>query len=61
MPRKSTNSPMPSAFAKLAGFFLLCGVVASVAVWHWWPLLLFGVVILCCLVVANKIEEKYPR
>lgn len=55
------KSPMPGAFARLAGFFLICGAVASVAVWHWWPLLLFFVLILCCLMVANRIETRYPR
>jgi amino acid transporter len=52
---------MPAAFAKLSGFFILCGVIASVAVRHWWPLLLFGVLILLCLMVANKIEANNPR
>ncbi len=55
------KSPMPGAFAKLAGFFLICGTVGAVAVRHWWPILLFVVAILCCLVVANRIEAKYPR
>jgi protein-S-isoprenylcysteine O-methyltransferase Ste14 len=61
MPRKPTDSPMPGAFAKLAGFFTVCGLVGSVAVGHWWPMLLFGTLIFLCLLVANRIEEKYPR
>lgn len=55
------KSPMPAAFAKLSGFFIMCGVIASVAVRHWWPMLLFGVLILLCLMVANKIEANNPR
>lgn len=55
------SSPMPGAFAKLSGFFILCGLVASVAVRHWWPVLLFLVLIFLSLLVANKIEEKNPR
>jgi len=55
------KSPMPGAFAKLAGFFIVCGLVASVAVRHLWPMLLFGVLILLCLMVANKIEANNPR
>jgi hypothetical protein len=55
------KSPMPAAFAKLAGFFIMCGLVASVAVRHLWPLGLFGLLILLCLMVANKIEANDRR
>jgi len=55
------TSPMPGAFAKLAGFFTICGLVASVAVRHLWPMGLFGLLILLSLMVANKIEANNPR
>ena len=57
---KKPAGPMPGAFAKLAAAFLIAGAVASVATRSLVPLLLFVVAIYVCLLVANRIEKKYP-
>ena len=54
------RSPMPGAFAKLAGAFLLAGIATSIAVGSFWPIVLFSAAIYFCLLVANSIEKKHP-
>jgi hypothetical protein len=57
---KKPASPMPGAFAKLAGAFFVAGAVASIATASFVPLVVFIVALYPCLVAANAIEKSYP-
>lgn len=57
---KKPASPMPGAFAKLAGAFFVAGAVASIATASFVPLVVFAIAIYVCLLVANRIEKTYP-